>query len=101
MSSGTAQTADHGSDIVRVYHEAGYAVGLIYVLKNPLTLVLHPADLAAAQRTMKVVGPSGAGEGRCVLDAQTATSCDLNSSSSECDQLLEPVNSGQHIACAT
>jgi hypothetical protein len=83
MSSGAAQAADHGSDIVRVYHEAGYAVGLIYVLKDALTLVLHPAGLAAAQRTMKVAGASGAGEGCCVLDAQTATGCDLNSSSSE------------------
>lgn len=99
--SGAAKTADHGPDVSGVHHEKGSAIDLVCVLEYPKTLMLHPAGFAAAQRTMKVAGACGASEGRCVLDAETSTGSDLNSSGSKFYQPRQPVSSGQDIAFAT
>jgi hypothetical protein len=98
--SGAAQAANHGANVIRVHHEAGCAIRLVYIFKYPLTLVLHSAGFAAAKRTMKVAGTCGASEGRCVLDAETSPSCDLNPSSSEFHQPRQPLGSSQHIPLA-
>jgi hypothetical protein len=98
--SGVAQAANHGANVIRVNHKAGCAIRLVYVLKYPLTLVLHPAGFTAAQRTMKVAGACSPSERRRVLDAETSTSSDLNPSGSEFHQPRQPVSSGQHIPFA-
>src|ERR1700722_1300617 len=98
--SGAAQAADHRANVIRVHHEAGCAINLVHVLKHPLTLVLHPAGFTAARQTIKVAGAGGASEGRCVLDAETSTGCDLNPSCSEFHQPRQPVGAGQHIPLA-
>jgi hypothetical protein len=99
--SGAAKAANHGPDVIRVHHNTGRAIELICVFEYPSALVLHPAGFAAAQRTMKVAGACGASEGRCVLDAETSTGGDLNSSGSEFNQPRQPVRSGQDITFAT
>jgi len=83
-----------------MHHGAGCAIELVCVLKYPMTLVLHSAGFAAAQRPVKVVGECGASEGRCILDAETSSSSDLNSSSSKFYQTREPVRSSEDVAFA-
>jgi hypothetical protein len=98
--SGAAQAANHGANVIRVHHEAGCAIRLVYIFKYPLTLVLHPAGFAAAQRTMKVAGACSASQRRCVLDAEPSTSSYLNPSRSEFYQPRQPVSSSQDIPLA-
>src|SRR5260370_5448351 len=65
-----------------------------------MTLVLHSAGFAAAQRTMKVGGACGPSEGGCVPDAEPSTGGDLTSSCSEFYQPRQRVSSGQDITGA-